>query len=93
MKRFSPYVSAGLVFSMFYMLYQMRQAVETTERFAAALHNTTVLLLFSTCGIMAILLSLTGFKSLDNGLQAVSYFGLIGSILILLSVWFIPFFV
>ena len=93
MKRFSPYVSAGLVFSMFYMLYQMRQAVETMEKFADALHHTTVLLLFSTCGIMAILLSLTGFKSLDNGLQAVSYFGLIGSILILLSVWFIPFFV
>ncbi|WP_291724398.1 hypothetical protein [Bernardetia sp.] len=93
MKRFSPYVSAGLVASMFYVLYQMRQAVDTMEIFATALHHTTVLLLFSTCGLMAILLSLSGFKSLDNGLQAVSYFGLIGSILILLSVWFMPFFV
>lgn len=93
MKRYSPYISAGLVLSMFYILYQMRQVVDTMQIFAAALHHIKVFLLFSTCGITAILLSLSGFKSLDSGLQAVSYFGLIGSILILLSVWFIPFFV
>lgn len=93
MKRFSPYVSAGLVASMFYMLYQFKQVSSTMPKFAEALHHTTILLLFSVCGLLALLLSLSGFKSLDDGLKYVSYFGFGGSIIIVLVVWILPFFV
>lgn len=93
MKKFSPYISAGLVISMFYMLYQFKQATSTLPKFAEALHHTTVLLLFSICGLLAVGLSLSGFKSLDDGLKYVAYFGCFGSILIVLVVWLFPFFV
>lgn len=93
MKRFSPYISAGLVVSMFYMLYQIKQVSSTLPKFAEALHHNTVLLLFSICGLLAVGLSLSGFKSLDESLKYVSYFGLFGSIVIVLGVWLFPFFV
>lgn len=93
MKKFSPYISAGLVISMFYMLYQLSQAASTLSKFGDALRNDTVLLLFSICGLLAVGLSLSGFKSLDDGLKIVAYFGCFGSILIVLVVWLLPFFV
>ncbi len=93
MKKFSPYISAGLVTSMFYMLYQFKQVSSTMAKFGETLHNTTVLLLFSICGLMAIGLSLSGFKSLDDSLKIISYFGFYGSIIIVLGVWIFPFFV
>ncbi len=92
MKRYSPYISAGLVIAMFYVLYQIKQ-VSTMPKFAEALHNTTLFLLFTISGLIALGLSLSGFKSLDDGLKYVSYFGFFGSILIVLGVWLFPFFV
>lgn len=92
MKRYSPYISAGLVIAMFYMLYQIKQ-VSTMPKFAEALHNNTILLSLSICGLLAIGLSLSGFKSLDDGLKYVSYFGFGGSIILVLVVWFLPFFI
>ncbi len=93
MKKYSPYISAGLVASMFYMLYQLQQVGSTLAKFGETLHNTTILLLFSVCGLLAIGLSLSGFKSLDDNLKYVSYFGFGGSVIILFIVWFFPFFV
>lgn len=93
MKKFSPYVSAGLVLSMFYILYQLQKTASTLSQFGEILHNTTILLLFSTCGLLAASLSMSGFKSLDDVLKYVSCFGLLGSILIVLVVWLFPFFV
>ncbi|WP_375562845.1 hypothetical protein ACE193_10075 [Bernardetia sp. OM2101] len=95
MKKFSPYISAGLVASMFYVLYQLKQVSNTMPKFADTLHHTTVLLLFSICGLLALALSLSGFKSkgLEDGLKYVSYFGFGGSIIIVLVVWLLPFFV
>jgi cytochrome bd-type quinol oxidase subunit 2 len=94
MKRYSPYISAGLVIAMFYVLYQIKQ-VSTMPKFAEALHNTTLFLLFTISGLIALGLSLSGFKSknFDNGLKYVSYFGFFGSIIIVLGVWLFPFFV
>jgi hypothetical protein len=96
MKRYSPYISAGLVASMLYMLYQFQHVSSTMAKFGDALHNTTILLLFSICGLLAIGLSLSGLKnlkSLDDGLKYVSYFGFGGSVIIILVVWLLPFFV
>ena len=93
MKRFSPYISAGLVATMFYSLYQIKQTLGSMPKFADALHHTTILSLFSICGLLAIGLSLSGFKSLDDSLKYVSYFGFGGSIVIVLVVWLLPFFV
>ncbi len=93
MKRFSPYVSAGLVAAMFVMLFQIYQAISSVTKFGEALHHTTILTLFSVCGVLALLLSLSGFKSLDNGLKIASYFGFFGSIVLILIVWIFPFFV
>ena len=93
MKKFSPYISAGLVISMFYILYQLKQVSNTMPKFAEILHHSTVLSLFSICGLLAIGLSLSGFKSFDDSLKYVSYFGFFGSILIVLGVWIFPFFV
>jgi len=93
MKRFSPYVSAGLVASMFYMLFQIYQATASMAKFGIALHHSTILTLFSVCGFLAILLSLSGFKSLDNNLKYISYFGFFGAIVLVLTVWILPFFV
>lgn len=93
MKRFSPYVSAGLVASMFFMLFQIYQATASMTKFGVALHHTTILTLFSVCGVLAMLLSLSGFKSLDNNLKYISYFGFFGASLLILIVWFLPFFV
>ncbi len=93
MKRYSPYISAGLVASMFYMLYQFKQVSSTMAKFADTLHNSTVLSLFSICGLLALGLSLSGFKSLDDSLKYVSYFGFFGSIVLVLVVWIFPFFV
>jgi hypothetical protein len=92
MKKLSPYISAGLVIAMFYMLYQIKQ-VSTMPKFAEVLHNTTILLLFTISGLIALGLSLSGFKSLDDALKYVSYFGFFGSIIIVLGVWLFPFFV
>ncbi|PIY08642.1 MAG: hypothetical protein COZ18_11255 [Flexibacter sp. CG_4_10_14_3_um_filter_32_15] len=100
MKKFSPYISAFLVASMFYMLYQIKQVAGTMTKFADTLHHTTVLLLFSICGLLAIMLSLSGFnlsgfksENFDDGLKYVSYFGCFGAIVIVLVVWLFPFFV
>ncbi len=93
MKKYSPYISAGLVATMFYSLYQIKQTIGSMAKFADALHHTTILLLFSVCGLLAIGLSLSGFKSFDDSLKYVSYFGFFGSILIVLIVWIFPFFV
>jgi preprotein translocase subunit SecY len=92
MKRFSPYISAGLVIALFIFLYQIKH-VSTLPKFAEVLHNTTILLSLSICGLLALALSLSGFKSVDDSLKYVSYFGFFGSILIVLVVWLFPFFV
>ncbi|AFM04513.1 hypothetical protein Fleli_2131 [Bernardetia litoralis DSM 6794] len=93
MKKFSPVISAFLVASMFYILYQLNQVAKNTTDLASILHEDRILLLFSICGILAIGLSLSGFKSLDDGLKYVSYFGFFGSIILVLLVWLLPFFV
>ena len=92
MKRYSPYISAGLVIAMFFFLYQLKQA-STMAQIGKALHNHTLLLLLSVCGLLALGLSLSGFKSFDDSLKYVSYFGFFGSLLIVLIVWIFPFFV
>ncbi|WP_338761480.1 hypothetical protein WAF17_15585 [Bernardetia sp. ABR2-2B] len=93
MKRYSPYISAGLVIAMFIFLYQLKQAASTMVKFTDALHNSTILLSFTISGLVAIGLSLTGFKSLDDSLKYVSYLGFFGGIAIVLVVWLLPFFV
>ena len=93
MKRFSPYVSVGLVASMFFMLYQIYQVTSDISKFGDALHHSTVLTLFSVCGLLALSLSLSGFQSLDSGLKTVSYVGFFGSIVLVLVVWLLPLFI
>lgn len=78
---------------MFYVLYQLKQVSSSMAAFGDALHHTRVLLLFTISGLIALGLSLSGFKSLDDSLKYVSYFGFFGSIVIVLVVWLLPFFV
>lgn len=93
MKKYTPYIGAGLIVAMLYFLYQLNSFSKNLTELATVLHATPVLTLFSICSLCAILLGVIGLRQKNPQLNYVSWSTCIGGVLILLFTWIAPFFV